>query len=129
MTHVACASKLRSVVRSSMHSCPRNLVPIGRAVVYYVRAAHAYSAGIKCRHCRKRWKKIKDLCCFLEKFFFCHFSEEQRNCFRPFTPAPSYTPPNFPHFSVMYTSVIVPDTQVMVVNIPNLHSLCFRVHQ
>ena len=24
---------------------------IGRAVVYYARAAHAFSAGIKCRHC------------------------------------------------------------------------------
>ena len=30
-----------------MHSHPRNLVIIGRAVVYYARSAHAFSAGIK----------------------------------------------------------------------------------
>ena len=35
-----------------MHLCPGNLVAIGRAVVYYARAAHTFSAGIKCRHCR-----------------------------------------------------------------------------
>ena len=34
MTHVACESKLRSVVKSSMHLCPGNWVAIGRAVVY-----------------------------------------------------------------------------------------------
>ena len=34
-----------------MHSYPRNLVIIGRAVVYYARSAHAFSAGIKCQHC------------------------------------------------------------------------------
>ena len=28
---------------------------IGRAVVYYARAAHIFSAGIKCRHCT--WPK------------------------------------------------------------------------
>ena len=43
--------KLRSVVTSSMHPCPVNGVAIGRAVVYHARAAHAFSAGIKCRHC------------------------------------------------------------------------------
>ena len=51
MTHVPCESKLRSFVRSSMHLCPGNVVAIGRAVVYYARAAHTFSAGIKCRHC------------------------------------------------------------------------------
>ena len=51
MTHEACKSKLRSVVRSSMHPYPGNRVAIGRAVVYYAWAARQLSAGIKCRHC------------------------------------------------------------------------------
>ena len=51
MTHEACESKLRSVVRSSMHPYPGNWVAIALAVVYYAWAAHAFSAGIKCRHC------------------------------------------------------------------------------
>ena len=51
MTHIACESKQRSVVRSSIHPRPKNWVAIGRAVVYYARAAHTFSAGIKCRHC------------------------------------------------------------------------------
>ena len=51
MTHVAFESKLRSVVRSSIHPCIRNCAAIRGAVVYYVRAAHAFSAGIKGRHC------------------------------------------------------------------------------
>ena len=34
-----------------MHPCPGNWVVNGRAVVYYDRAAQAFSAGIKCRHC------------------------------------------------------------------------------
>ena len=51
MTHVACDEKLRSVVRSSMHPCPGNWVTIGRAVVYYARAAQASSAEFKCRLC------------------------------------------------------------------------------
>ena len=46
MTHIACEPKLRSVVRSSM---PRKL---GGAVMSYARAVHAFSAGIKCRHCK-----------------------------------------------------------------------------
>ena len=52
MTHVACKSKLRSVVRSFMHSCARNWVAVVRAVVYYAQPAHAFSAGIKCWHYR-----------------------------------------------------------------------------
>ena len=51
MTHVACESKLRSVVVSFMHLCPGDWVGIGRVVVYYVRSTHAFSAGIKCLHC------------------------------------------------------------------------------
>ena len=51
MTHVACESKLRSVVKSSMHPCPGNWVAIGRAVVYHGRAAHTFSTGTKYRHC------------------------------------------------------------------------------
>ena len=51
MTHVACESKLLSVVMSSIHPCIVNWVAIGRAVVYYARATHTFSAGIKCRHC------------------------------------------------------------------------------
>ena len=51
MTHVAFKSKLRSVVRSSMHPCPGNWVAIGCVVADYASAAHAFSAGIKCRHC------------------------------------------------------------------------------
>ena len=35
-----------------MHSCPGIRLAIGRAVVYHARAAHAFSAGIRCRHCR-----------------------------------------------------------------------------
>ena len=48
-------SKLRSVAMSSMHSFLGNWVTIGRAVVYYSRAAQTLSAGIKCRHCSK-WR-------------------------------------------------------------------------
>ena len=51
MTHEACKSKLRSVVRSSMHPYPGNRVAMGRAVMYYAWAARQFSAGIKCRHC------------------------------------------------------------------------------
>ena len=43
--------KLRSALRSSMHPWPGNYVAIGRAVVYCARAAHAFSSGIRCRHC------------------------------------------------------------------------------
>ena len=34
-----------------MHLCPGNWVVIGRAVVYYARDAHTFSAEIKCPHC------------------------------------------------------------------------------
>ena len=49
MTHEACESKLRSVVRSSMHPYPGNRVAIGCAVVNYAWAARKCSAGIKNR--------------------------------------------------------------------------------
>ena len=51
MAHLACEAKQPSVVRSSTHPCPGKWVAIRCAVVYYARAAHAFSAGIKCRHC------------------------------------------------------------------------------
>ena len=51
MTHVACESKLHSVVRSYMHPCPGNWVAIRRAVVFYAWAAHAFSVEIKWLHC------------------------------------------------------------------------------
>ena len=84
MTQVACESKLRSVVRSSMHPCPENLIAIGRAVVYYAQAAHAFSAGIKCRHCSlenrieyREWTVnlsitnwIIDIMCYLEEGWY-----------------------------------------------------------
>ena len=54
MTHEACESKLRSVVRSSIHPYPEKLVAIGHAVEYCAWAAHEFSAGIKCRYCRCR---------------------------------------------------------------------------
>ena len=34
-----------------MHPCPGYWVGIGRAVVYYARGSHTFSARIKCRHC------------------------------------------------------------------------------
>ena len=40
-------SNLRSVARSFVHPWSGNWVVIGRAVVYYARAAQAFSAGIK----------------------------------------------------------------------------------
>ena len=52
-----------SKLRFSMPPCPGNWVAIGRAVVYYARAAQALSAGIKWRHCSvrhtvaDRWRK------------------------------------------------------------------------
>ena len=41
-----------------MHSYPRNLVIIRRAVVYYARSAHAFSAGIKCQHCTRTFGTV-----------------------------------------------------------------------
>ena len=52
ISHVSSGLKPHSVVRSSLHPCPDNRVAIGRAVVYYARAAHVFFAEIKCRHCR-----------------------------------------------------------------------------
>ena len=46
MTRVACESKLLLFVKSSMHPCQGNRLAIGRAVVYYALATHAFSAGI-----------------------------------------------------------------------------------
>ena len=49
-THVAFESHLSLVVRSSMPPYLGNWVAIGRAVVWYDRAAHAHSGGFKCWH-------------------------------------------------------------------------------
>ena len=51
MDHQACELKSRSVVRSSIYPCPGNWVAIKHADVYYARAAHTSSEGIKCQHC------------------------------------------------------------------------------
>ena len=59
MTHVACESKLHLVIRSSIHPCQGNWVAIGHTVVYHARAAHAFSAGIKCRNCRSYCDEIE----------------------------------------------------------------------
>ena len=50
ITRVARESNIRSVVKSSMHSCPADWVAISLAVVYHAWAAHTFSAGMKCRH-------------------------------------------------------------------------------
>ena len=52
MNHVACESKIRSVVRLSMHPRSANWVVVWRAAVYCAQASHASSAGIKCQHSR-----------------------------------------------------------------------------
>ena len=52
-THVACKSKLRSVLRSSIHPTPRKLRGKWVCVACYARAAHAFSAGINYRHCTR----------------------------------------------------------------------------
>ena len=61
MTHVACKSMERSVVRSSMHPCSGNWATIRRAVVYYDPTSHTFSAGSKCRHCSLSRKSGKFL--------------------------------------------------------------------
>ena len=61
MTHVACDSKLRPFAWLSMHPCPENVVAIGCVVVYFTWAAHAFSAGIKCRHCIQNTYCLKGL--------------------------------------------------------------------
>ena len=59
MNLVACESKLHSVVRSSVHPCPGNWVAIRRTVLYFARAAHAFSTQIKCWHCICHKNKAK----------------------------------------------------------------------
>ena len=53
---VACKPKPRSVVMSSIAMPPYSgpWVAIGPAVMLFARAAQAFSAGIKCWHCRKQ---------------------------------------------------------------------------
>ena len=59
MIHVACESMLCLVVRPSLHPCPGNWVTVWRAVMYRARTAHAFSAGIECRHCSRGYFKYK----------------------------------------------------------------------
>ena len=61
MTHVAWESKLHSVVKLFLHPCPGNRLTIGRAVVFYGRAAQAFSAGIKCRHCASTFWVVQNV--------------------------------------------------------------------
>ena len=51
-----------------MHQCPGNLVAIGHAVVNYARAAHAFSAGIKCPYCIVRPAARLLLSCLVHSF-------------------------------------------------------------
>ena len=60
MTHVPCETKLRSVARSVMHTCPGNWVAYECDVIYYARAAHVFSAVIKCQHCISDTNSIKE---------------------------------------------------------------------
>ena len=70
MTHVPCESELGSVVRSSMHPYPGNLVAIGRADVYYARAS---SAGIKCRHCTYYYCYHYCYYCYYYYHYYYHY--------------------------------------------------------
>ena len=54
MIHVACESKPRLVVGSSMYPCLDTWVAIGHTVVFNARPSYAFSAGIKCRYCTAR---------------------------------------------------------------------------
>ena len=63
MTHLARKSKRLSVANSSVYPYPGNLVAIRHAVVYYARAAHAFSAGIKCWHCIVQCQTMAKLAC------------------------------------------------------------------
>ena len=66
MIHIACESKLRPAVRSHIHPCPGNWVAMGHSVAYCSQAARAFSAGIKCQHCRhsgriaRRWFSLNN---------------------------------------------------------------------
>ena len=47
MNQVACKSKLHSIVRSSMRPWSGNRMAIGRAVVYYARAAYTLELKVE----------------------------------------------------------------------------------
>ena len=73
MTHVACESKLRPVARSSVQPCLGNWVAIRCAVLYYARSAHAYSAGIKCRHCIISYNEdVRERCTANEPYYYAY---------------------------------------------------------
>ena len=55
MSHLACELKLCSIVRSSMHPCPRNWMAIRHVVVYFARTAHATVLSIS------TFKELKEM--------------------------------------------------------------------
>ena len=78
MSHVACESKIRSVIRSSIHQYQGHWVAFGHTVVYHARAAHTFRAGINCRH-RNIVVIIVD---YIESFFSTtmrHETEEKQH--------------------------------------------------
>ena len=84
MTHVQMQLANQSHVQLWGHSYIHRLVTIGRAVVFYARAAHACCAGIKCRHCSplgyqdrpiilqfqafRSWREAKCNVCYHQRF-------------------------------------------------------------
>ena len=61
MNYIAYESKLLSFLGSFMHPWLGNWVAIRHKVVYYAWDAHAFSAEIKCRHCKCR---VLEICSF-----------------------------------------------------------------
>ena len=62
-----------------MHLCQGNWVVIGRAVVYYARAVHTFSAETKCPHCMyasgvNEWVDV-----FSNGMFCCQFTDNRYN--------------------------------------------------
>ena len=58
-----------------MQPCPGNLVAIGHMVVYYAWAAHAFSAGIKYRHCVIAYLHATKPCIFVILVLGLYFSK------------------------------------------------------
>ena len=61
-----------------MHPCPENWVAIGRAVVYYARAAHSFSAGIKFQPDNSQYAKLLTKIQNLNQYNLKLASEEPR---------------------------------------------------
>ena len=51
ITHDVAKLKLCPIVKSSMNSWPAKWETIGRVAVYYAGVGHAFSEGIRYRHC------------------------------------------------------------------------------